>query len=240
MTATTHKTSHASVRPARIAVLVDQSDSDWQDTCCRIIEFYSTLWGGRHNIIVPTDGSTIAEQFWDILEAFDPDYVYYYHKTCEDLRLSQPTKFAEVVDREVKRFSAENPDSVLQNLRGEIEEQLKNAGVSRFGATPQLQASLKARLAPFWIKCDDVLAGGITAGATGHFPLTNLSKILPSCEHPGEVATLNVTASGIPPIWYAPITGGVHQGFAKQVIGSRGREVEMQGSPPRRAAPAVC
>ena len=45
MDKSTFKTIHASVRPARVAVLVDEADKDWQNTCLRVIEFYSRLWG---------------------------------------------------------------------------------------------------------------------------------------------------------------------------------------------------
>ena len=38
------KIVHASVRPARVAILVDKTDADWQHTCLRIIEIYSQLW----------------------------------------------------------------------------------------------------------------------------------------------------------------------------------------------------
>lgn len=75
------KTIHASVRPARIAVLIDKSEEDWQDTCLRIIGFFSKLWGGAYNFIVPTDGKTIDECFWTILETFDPDHLYVYRKS---------------------------------------------------------------------------------------------------------------------------------------------------------------
>ncbi len=61
------KTINASVRPARVAVLVDRSDEDWQDTCLHVIEFFSQIWGGAYNLIIPTDGKTIDERFWTIL-----------------------------------------------------------------------------------------------------------------------------------------------------------------------------
>lgn len=77
------KIVHASVRLARVAILIDKADTDWQHTCLRIIEIYSQLWGGAYNIIVPTDGNTIDEQFWTLLETFDPDHMYRYNKSLE-------------------------------------------------------------------------------------------------------------------------------------------------------------
>ena len=73
-----YETIESRARPARIAVLINSSDADWLHTAVRIIEFLSSIWGGKHSIIVPTDGSTIEPTFWAILEKFSPDYVYFY------------------------------------------------------------------------------------------------------------------------------------------------------------------
>lgn len=72
------KTVNASVRPARVAILIDKNDEDWQDACLHIIEFFAQIWGGTYNLIVPTDGKTIDERLWTSLEAFDPDNLYVY------------------------------------------------------------------------------------------------------------------------------------------------------------------
>ena len=50
-------------RPARVAVLTDSSDIEWRYSVLRIIEFRSPVWGGKHNVIVPTDGLTIELHF---------------------------------------------------------------------------------------------------------------------------------------------------------------------------------
>ena len=71
-----YKTILSSVRPARVCILVDRTDPDWQNSCVRVIEYFTTLWGGAYNIIVPTDGETISDIFWQILETYDPDYVF--------------------------------------------------------------------------------------------------------------------------------------------------------------------
>jgi hypothetical protein len=50
-----------SVRPARVACLIYQDDDDWQESCLRIIEFFSSVWGGAYDIIVPTDGKDLIK-----------------------------------------------------------------------------------------------------------------------------------------------------------------------------------
>ncbi len=83
----------AGVRPPRLAILVDINDADWQNTCQRVIECLSTIWGGKYSIIILTDGNEISNHFWKLLKAFDPDYICEYLKTGLDLRLSLPSEF---------------------------------------------------------------------------------------------------------------------------------------------------
>jgi hypothetical protein len=83
----------ARARPPRVAVLMSVSDHEWRSTALRVIEFLCSLWGGKHSIIVPTDGAIIEPTFWRILEKFSPDYIYYYSKTGRDLKISHPEEF---------------------------------------------------------------------------------------------------------------------------------------------------
>lgn len=66
------------LRPAKVAVLVHKGYG-WQEKCLKVMETFSEIWGGAKNIIVPTDGKTIDEKFWFLLEKFDPDYLYLYN-----------------------------------------------------------------------------------------------------------------------------------------------------------------
>src|ERR1700756_2474047 len=105
------KILHASVRPARVAILVDKADVDWQHTCLRIIEIYSQMWGGAYNIIVPTDGHTIDDRFWTLLETFDPDHLYRYSKSGEDLVLSHPDQYEKMLEQQVDNFMSTSQGS---------------------------------------------------------------------------------------------------------------------------------
>jgi hypothetical protein len=62
-------------RPKRIAFLVDaDSVTNWEVD--GIIEFSSRRWGGRFDAIIPTNGETIAHDWWQCLLAVDPDIVF--------------------------------------------------------------------------------------------------------------------------------------------------------------------
>lgn len=156
---------HASVRPARIAILVEKTDTDCQHTCLRIIEIFSRLWGGAYNIIVPTDGTTIDERFWALLEAFDPDYLYRYQKSYEDLLQSNPEEYGRIVDREVDNFypAIKNP-TTAEAAKAMVQKELRKAWLSIFQIAPTLQQEVKVRLAPFWFQEYAVDAGAMHAG----------------------------------------------------------------------------
>ena len=65
------------VRPQRVVTFITKNDKYWTDTTTRIIECYSMIWGGAYNLIMPTDGNTISNEFWAILEKYNPDYLYF-------------------------------------------------------------------------------------------------------------------------------------------------------------------
>lgn len=72
------------LRPAKVAVFVPKSE-DWQEKCLNIIENFSQIWGGAKNFIVPTDDEKIDENFWFLLEKFDPDYFFVYYNPEEKI-----------------------------------------------------------------------------------------------------------------------------------------------------------
>jgi hypothetical protein len=201
------KTVHASVRPARVAILVDKSDQNWEDTCLRAIEFFSQLWGGAYNIIVPTDGKSIDERFWTILEAFDPDNVYAYRKSGEDIRLSRPEEFQRVVDSHVSSWVTQFGNQALEQTKKQIEKDLTGAWASDFGITSGLQDEIKVRLSPFYFQESIVEAGAVSARSAVPFALTSLAKIIRNTEHPDRFATVNAPADLLPRLWYSAACG---------------------------------
>jgi hypothetical protein len=202
------KTLHASVRPARVAILIDKTDADWQHTCLRIIEIYSQLWGGAHNIIVPTDGTVIDESFWTLLEAFDPDYLYRYNKSLEDLLQSHPDKYNEIFEREVDNFVSSSGGSHDRDAaKTLVDKELRKVWLSKLEIAPTLQQEAKVRLAPFWFQEYAVDAGAMYAGWTPGFPLTDITKIISNAEHPNRVAVIETPDDLVPKLWYSSVAG---------------------------------
>ena len=202
------KIVHASVRPARVAILVDKTDIDWQHTCLRIIEIFSQLWGGAYNIIVPTDGNTIDEKFWSLLETFDPDHLYRYNKSLEDLLLSHPDQYNKLLEREVEKFMSSSGGS-YEHVAAKtlVDKELRKAWLSTLQISPSLQEEVRVRLAPFWFQEYAVDAGPMYAGYSPHFPLTDITKIILNTEHPNRIAVIDTPEDIVPKLWYSSVTG---------------------------------
>ena len=203
-------TVHASVRPQRIVVLIDKTDQDWEATCLRIIEFFSRLWGGAYNIIVPTDGGVIDPQFWTILEAFDPDRVYRYQKTGEDLRLTRPEQYQRIVEADVTNWIAQFAQSGQANrsaITKQIDSQLRRASTSSFAVNSDLQDQIKIRTAAFWFQNYTVEAGAISALSGASYPLTDVTKIIANTQHADRFAAIRVPENSLPKLWFSSVCG---------------------------------
>jgi hypothetical protein len=218
-----------SLRPARVAVLINQSDHEWQETCLRVIEYFSTIWGGGHCIIIPTDGESIKEPFWQILEAFDPDHIYAYRKTLEDMEISRPADFSSICEREIKAWIEKTPGSERRTVEKPIYEQLRRVPAEKFGIGRSLQEEAGFRLAPLHFKERFIEEGRVGANSEAHYPLTSLRKILSFCERPNEIVELQVKDPHIPQLWHAATTGHFRTSYRQ--------ELEKQGL--RFAARAV-
>jgi hypothetical protein len=201
------KTVNTSVRPARVAVLIDKNDEYWQDTCLHVIEFFSQIWGGAYNLIVPTDGKTIDERFWTALEAFDPDNLYAYRKSGEDIRFSRPEQYQKLLNSRVTSWIAQYGEGGLEHVKGDIDKNLREAWASEFSIAPELQNQIKIRLSPFYFQEWIVEAGAVGARSGVSFPLTSLVKIIRNAEHPDRFATINAPADLLPRLWYGATCG---------------------------------
>ena len=166
MPSTEYRTLYTSVRPPRVAVLVFSDDPEWEHTCLRVIEFLTMLWGGKCSLIVPTDGKTILPIFWQLLEAFDPDYLYFYRKTGLDTKLSRPSEFADWLQHELASWMAHDPGEDRAAAEQRCDEALCRVQYTDPGISPELQEELKRRLSPFTNAQYAVGPGGITAAGT--------------------------------------------------------------------------
>jgi len=85
-----------SVRTPRLAILIDKGEPQWHAHVEGIIQAFTQTWGGEYFIIIPTDGKTIDEKFWEILEAYSPDKIGQYVPTLLDLEDADPAQYQQI------------------------------------------------------------------------------------------------------------------------------------------------
>lgn len=122
----TYKKITTGVRPPRIAVFFNRDSKGWRSIIEGIIEIFSTIWGGRYNIIVPTDGNIIEEHFLQILREFNPDICCYYNHTNVDfLYSSEGIKEKEnLVKVLMERFSISRIEAEMQIYANKTPDEL--------------------------------------------------------------------------------------------------------------------
>jgi hypothetical protein len=207
------RTVFAGVRPSRLAVLLDQNDDDWHNTCRRVIECLSATWGGKYSVLIPTDGVNIAPVFWEVLQAFDPDYICQYERSLVDLKIARPPQYEALLDAYVSQGLANDNQTSPELLRPILDSSLSQAPGSSVGLTPELAAEIKAQLAPFFLE-GHVVQYTFSARSEPDHPLTKLSLILPHCDHLNRLFVIEAPIDGIPPLWVESVTGAV---FVEQV-----------------------
>ena len=107
-------------RPLRVAFLIEDKPDSLAiiDT---ILAYNRDRWGGRYNPVVITDGQTLTEAWWSLLEAVDPDLVKSFVMLSDNLIAS--------IERRISPYLIQQPD-----LRERDEEHkhlyLYNHGIS--------------------------------------------------------------------------------------------------------------
>lgn len=207
-----------SIRPARVAVFINETDPHWQSTCTRIIEFFSAAWGGASNIIVPAGDKGLKDLFWDILDVYDPDYLLLYHYTGDDLRLNEPEKYAQWVDSNLQQYISGGPVSDVDSARKQVDQSLRNAPLFR-EPEAEFQQKLIKRLAPMHV-ANHAFSASIGVGSTPRFPLAPLIKVLPNVEHATRTVTYEPKYGGVYPLWIASVTGLLADEFKRDLDGT--------------------
>lgn len=76
-------TAKVQPRPVRIAYLIPESASN--ELLDEIIDESFSRWGGRRTPLIPTDGNSVAEAYWRLLDHWDADIIYTYCDMSEQL-----------------------------------------------------------------------------------------------------------------------------------------------------------
>ena len=191
-----------------MACLIHQDDEDWQVNCLRVIEFFSSVWGGAHNIIVPTDGKNFTNRFWEILSAYDADYFYYYSKTVKDLKSIRSDEYDEWLHKQLESYLGEDADIDNNFARRQIEDMAVRTNV-----TPQLSPDfpllIRERLAPFHVPGQ--IVHRMISDSPPRFPLTPITTVMSGCDEKANLAVLDPSHHGLYPLWLASVTGLINE-----------------------------
>jgi hypothetical protein len=167
----------SAVRPPRLAVFIDGQSPYWRTSVASVIRIFSQTWGGKYFLIVPTDGHSIADEFWKLLEAYSPGYLGIHQLRLGDLREADPNKFDAWVE---SRKRAWNFDLDFDEW---LAEQEKHVPVNPFEVAADLQAQLKNRLAPVTYP-ELVIRQHLSSGGELDFPFTKIVDINQNAKRP--------------------------------------------------------
>lgn len=140
------------VRPNRYAVFIDEENLNWQENCERVIEWYSQMWGGAHNFIIPTNGDSIDNIFWQLLEIFQPDHCNRYIRTLKDLILEDPNEYEKMYEKRVRDLLNSNRNYDKKQAEEMVKSSItiSSAQIDKFKISDNLQDEIIFKLNPFY------------------------------------------------------------------------------------------
>jgi hypothetical protein len=164
------------VRPAKVAILFPKMDCYWKHTIPNVFEWCSRVWGGAYFLIIPTDGVEIKNPFWQILEEYNPDHIFSFTPSIQDLELADPPKYHEIVDNYRAHFFKQFPELSEEEFLKVFKRDLRPKPLMNFQIEAKLQQKLKQRLAPFYFE-EYIVQNHISSNDYVPFPLTQLEHI---------------------------------------------------------------
>lgn len=173
-----YKNITASVRSPKVVVLINKDDKYWKYSIQRIIEYYSQMWGGGYNLIVPTDGKTIDDKFWTILEKFSPDYIYSYFHCVLDLEKSDKNFFNKISQKQKDTLRQKFPSMSDKDIDDHVSKEASISSYLDFKISETLSQELKNRLSPFYFEQHIVKSVSLSRGKNIGFPLTSIKDII--------------------------------------------------------------
>ncbi len=146
----TAKNINATVRTPRCAILINEASTDWKAAAGGVIMRSSEIWGGRHFLLIPTDGERIKDKFWELLEAYSPDHIAVYNLTFADKEVAEPTEYASTRSRLRDDWNAKNYGSDFDEW---FEKQAEVTFHDKLTISITLERQLIDRLSPFHFHC---------------------------------------------------------------------------------------
>lgn len=180
----TYQNITATVRPPRCAIFISKSSKYWKAASDGAIAKASEVWGGRHFLIIPTDGVTIADKFWELMEAYSPDHLAVFNLAFSDLEYVDLDEYRKVKDRYRKGWEASNNPS--DHFEDWFAGSAAQSRVDELNISDNLNKELIYRLSPFHF--NTAIDTHLTSESGFGYPFTKMTKIISaSTRHIGMV-----------------------------------------------------
>ena len=178
MTEVAYKNVVATVRTPRCAVLINENSRLWKCAVSGAIACASEVWGGRHFLIIPTDGNRIKNKFWEVLEAYSPDHIALYTVTSDDVQDTDANDYSLLKQKYEALWQKEDGGDGFDDWF-----ETQHWTFDELTISPGLSKQLRYRLCPFFATeehiCDPLMR---TAGFG--FPFTKLAEIIGATTRP--------------------------------------------------------
>lgn len=167
---------NTAVRPPKVAVLINLNDKDWMVSCISIISMFSKMWGGEYNIIIPTDGKSIHDDFIKILKVYDADYIYYYESTVRQFKYFDVDKFNTIISKEKIKMDKEG--IVRTKEEWENDNSFLNCCIYSLNIEEELENILDTYTNPFRIGISNKILKPLRYIEKVNYPITYIGDIL--------------------------------------------------------------
>ncbi|MFJ6452663.1 hypothetical protein ACIQNV_39415 [Streptomyces hydrogenans] len=185
----TYQNITATVRPPRCAIFINKESEYWKTAANVAITQASQVWGGRHFLIVPTDGETLEDKFWEVLEAYSPDHLAVCNLTFKDLKEVDPDRYADV--KQLHKDSAHIEEWSDADFEDWFTGSAAQSMVDEFTISEDLSKELIYRLSPFHYS--DAVDQHLTSTSGFGYPFTKIAKII-------SAATRHIGLVRLPPV----------------------------------------
>ncbi|MGW7127326.1 hypothetical protein ACWGIA_03085 [Streptomyces bobili] len=170
----TYQNITATVRSPRCAIFINGKSQHWKVAADGAIAKASEVWGGRHFLIIPTDGVSITDKFWEILEVYSPDHLAVFNLTFSDLEVADPKQYRATKERHKKSWdSGDHPADYFEEF---FSEGVAQSRIDDFAISDDLGRELIRRLSPF--HRNRAIRGNLTTKNGFGFPFTKIAKII--------------------------------------------------------------
>ncbi|MBT2507090.1 hypothetical protein J7I98_14570 [Streptomyces sp. ISL-98] len=184
----TYQNITATVRPPRCVIFINRNSKYWKAAADGAIAKASEVWGGRYFLIIPTDGESIGDKLWELLETYSPDHLAVFDLTFSDLEYADPSQHQATKQRYKDGWEAKG--NSVDDFEDWFAKSADQSRVDMLSISDDLSKELIYRLSPFHFSA--AVDKHITRSSGFGYPFTKIAKI-------ASAATRHIGLVRLPP-----------------------------------------